>query len=803
MTKKSSSNEAVLINSFRHLVSDETIEGYFGSVKFRLGVLLSLVFIVMLVFMLIWQTLDSNYKQTLTSVERDLKITLNNTLGQTERWVRSQQRYLAEIGRNNELITLTRKLLAVEADAEVLKKSKELAAMRRFFDDRTDEFGEVGFFIISPDRISIGSRRNSNIGSINLIEKQSPYLLKMAFDGNAVFIPPIESDVDIEQQDKLADESKALTMFFAAPVIDENDTVLAVVAQRLRQGGMLSQIMWDGQIGGSGESYAMDKEGRMVTDSRFNDQLIEVGVLDANKEGKQILSLRDPGDNLFEGYIPLNARDSWPLTFVAASMVKTANNVNKDDSNGENEFIINSDFAGHRGYRGIPVFSVWQWDNYLGLGMVSEINVSEALADYYRLRQNLLILSALALLLACTATLFLLFLAHRAHALKLSQDELEELVEERTRRLMETEAHNHLILESIVEGIYGLDADGRTTFVNPAVCDMLGYTQEELLDHTLHELIHHSYPDGTNYLRENCPISASFTSGVLNEVDDEVFWRKDGTSFPVEYISSPLIKDKNVVGAVVTFRDISERKKAEQALVSARDEADRANQAKSEFLSSMSHELRTPMNAILGFGQLLEMDAEGFNDTQRDNVKEILAAGEHLLILINDVLDLAKIESGKLEISMEEVCIDDLLQQCISLTRIQAEARQLQVIDNISCMGYSVMADYTRLKQVLVNLFTNAVKYNHPQGTITLDCHVIDEQRLRIRIADTGDGLTEKEITKLFTSFERLSAKNNVEGTGIGLVITKYLIEIMGGSIGVESKQGEGSVFWIELALFS
>ena len=234
-------------------------------------------------------------------------------------------------------------------------------------------------------------------------------------------------------------------------------------------------------------------------------------------------------------------------------------------------------------------------------------------------------------------------------------------------------------------------------------------------------------------------------------------------------------------------------------LQTAKDEAEQASRAKSEFLSRMSHELRTPMNAILGFGQLLELDTEGLNETQRGNIKEILDAGHHLLLLINEVLDLAKIESGKLEISMEEVHVFDVLQQCIALIGSQAEARHVELIDNLSCNDYIVQADLTRLKQVILNLLSNAVKYNRGHGSITLHSEIINKQRLRILVTDTGQGLTEEGISRLFIPFERLDAANNVEGTGIGLVISKSLIEFMGGTIGVDSMPGEGSTFWIEV----
>lgn len=285
-------------------------------------------------------------------------------------------------------------------------------------------------------------------------------------------------------------------------------------------------------------------------------------------------------------------------------------------------------------------------------------------------------------------------------------------------------------------------------------------------------------------------------------ISDEIPFKNDRTIH--RYSTQIRGMDDKYYGRFYIFEDVTEEKKAQHELMNARNEAEKANMAKSEFLSRMSHELRTPMNSILGFAQLLEMGE--LNVGQKKGVNHILKSGRHLLDLINEVLDISRIESGRLSLSLEPVLLGSVIPEMIDIIKPQANERQISIeFENSEANHLYVKSDRQRLKQVLLNLLNNAVKYNKQNGKVCVKCELIaepnvNEQMVRISISDTGKGISEEDIPKLFMPFERIGAeKTNTEGTGLGLSVVKKLMEAMTGQVGIDSQLGEGSTFWIEL----
>ncbi len=516
--------------------------------------------------------------------------------------------------------------------------------------------------------------------------------------------------------------------------------------------------------------------------------------------------------------------------------------------------------------------------------------------------------------------------------LKNYRDRLEEMVTERTKEVENARRRNDLILNSIGEGIYGIDSNGIITFINPAGIRMLGWEGFELTGKHGHNHLHHTKPDGSPYPVEECPIYMAFSKKRQYRISDEIFWKRDGTAFPVEYISTPIAENHEVIGAVVVFKDITQRmesermlsdernllktlinsipdqiyakdsngkfilanskvleillpgssesildktdfdllpqeranesyreeqlllqkekqcinreeltvinntesrwyyitkvpltdkdgtpygivginrdisdiKLAEIRLQEAKEAAEAANNAKSRFLSSMSHEIRTPMNAILGFSQLMKRDPE-ITMKQSERLDTINRSGEHLLSLINDILEISKIESGRMGITFSIFSLHSLLRDIEMMFKVKTDAKNLSLILEIPPgLPEFISTDQGKLRQILINLIGNAVKFTE-EGGIAIRVRIEESpgimQMLVIDIEDSGTGISESDINRIFEVFEQTDAGMKAGGTGLGLPICIYYARLLGGDINVRSEAGKGTCFTMKISV--
>ena len=368
------------------------------------------------------------------------------------------------------------------------------------------------------------------------------------------------------------------------------------------------------------------------------------------------------------------------------------------------------------------------------------------------------------------------------------------------QRLRDQQFYTRSLIESNIDALMATNPSGIITDVNKQMEALTGCTRDELIGAPFKNYF-------TDPERAEAGIKLVLTEKEVTNYELTARAR-DGNETVVSYNATTFYdRDRKLQGVFAAARDITERKRLDQVLQeqnveleSAKSAAETANLAKSDFLSSMSHELRTPLNAILGFAQLMASDSPPPTPVQKESIDQILQAGWYLLGLINEILDLALIESGKLSMSLEPLSFAEVMLECRTMMEPQAQQRAIRLTFPRFDDPYFVMGDRTRMKQVMVNLLSNAIKYNGEGGAVEVTCAAITPDRIRVSIKDTGPGLSPEKLAQLFQPFNRLGQEaGGVEGTGIGLVMTKRLIELMGGVIGVESAVGSGSVFWIEM----
>lgn len=373
-----------------------------------------------------------------------------------------------------------------------------------------------------------------------------------------------------------------------------------------------------------------------------------------------------------------------------------------------------------------------------------------------------------------------------------------------------------LILNSVGEGVYGLDLEGNVTFVNPAAAAMIDWDIEELIGQSMHRVLHHSHLDGTHYRRESCPIYAALHDGSTHRVTNEVFWRKDGTNFPVEYISTPMRDEqKQVIGAVVTFRDITQRKWAEAVLQQTNEDLEEkvrsraaelytANEhlrelsaLKSRFVSMVCHEFRNPLNNIaLSVSSLGRYDKKMSQTQKQEYLSGIATNVERMTQMIDDILVLGKLEAKRLTISPRPI---DLVAFCHQLLQeTQPNQRQLEFIGRFKSLVAEI--DQTLLRSILSNILSNSIRYSPVGSSVQLSLCQRKHHAI-FQIKDQGLGISPEDYPYLFEPFHRGKNVSNIPGTGLGLSIVKQFVALQQGDIKVESRLGVGTTFKVKLPL--
>jgi PAS domain S-box-containing protein len=381
-----------------------------------------------------------------------------------------------------------------------------------------------------------------------------------------------------------------------------------------------------------------------------------------------------------------------------------------------------------------------------------------------------------------------------------ARKQVEEDQKQLDQKLRDQQFYTRSLIESNIDALMTTNPSGIITDVNKQMEALTGCTRDELIGAPF-----------KNYFTDSERAESAIKLVLVEKkvTDYELTARaRDGKETVVSYNATTFYdRDRKLQGVFAAARDVTERKRFEQALQEsnielegAKSAAEKANLAKSDFLSSMSHELRSPLNAILGFGQLMESSDPPPSAAQAPRIAQILQAGWHLLNLINEILDLAVIESGKVSLSREPVSLSEVMSECQAMMEPQAQQRGIRMTFPKFDEPRFVFADRTRMKQIIINLLSNAIKYNRTQGTVIVHCDETSTTRTRISVEDTGTGLAPEKMAQLFQPFNRLGQEGGgIAGTGIGLVVTKQLAELMEGNLGVDSTVGLGSVFWVEL----
>ena len=466
--------------------------------RWQLAIVFNISLIVIAIILAWWAL--ANIKVKLKEEMRDsLQTVLNTTHEALDIWVNDQIQELNTIATDPRISEHALELLSRYKRGLKLVDHDQLLELRVIFSDLQLRAGHIGFFIVAPDGTNIASMRDENIGGINLIQEQRADLLSQVFAGESVLVPPIVSDVPLEGVPNVAGSDRPPTMFFAAPIKDLNGNVIAALTERYEPRDNFSRINQLGRIGSSGETYLFDRQGKLLSESRFVKQLISIGMLKPNEQGILSLKVSNPGGNLIEGFKTSLSNSERPLTRMAENATK-----------GESGY----DVDGYRDYRGVPVMGAWLWDGNLGFGMTTEIDVDEALNAYNSARLMVVVIIGITVLVSIAFTLLIMHLGSQASkSLKMAHDRLEERVKKRTKELSDAkdqvekamvdleynESRYASLVSNIPGAVYRCDLDENWTmrYLSNYIEQLTGYPPSDFIENKIRSYASIIHPEDT------------------------------------------------------------------------------------------------------------------------------------------------------------------------------------------------------------------------------------------------------------------------------------------------------------------
>lgn len=695
-----------------------------------------------------------------------LQTVLRNTIQRFEDWAQDRESDV-RVWAENEIVISSLEELARSPVRSSLESAPAQARLRETLGPWLTEYGYRGYLLISANGTTLASVRDAELAEPALM-LDLVNLDRLATSGSLLTRPHIVDVISAPAGDVLGDVGEEILMYAVAEVRRDGNRI-GYLALRIDPLAEYSATFRVGRTGVSGETFAIDRTGRLLTETRYSEEFVEAGLLAEGHPSMLHIEVRDPGVDVTRGAIPSRPYADWPLTVAARSVI--------EEGRGQN-------LQGYRDARGVLVMGAWVWDDVRDIGVITEIEVIDALAGANQARA---VLRVFAVAMALSFILLaVLFSAHRTIT---------------RRRAQATAAANQRlsqILMTAAEGIYGIDGNGIVTFINPRACEMLGYEEHELIGRDMHATVHHSRRDGSIYPREECGLHHAGIPGESAEGD--VFWTKAGQPIPIESSSSPLDLTDKSKGAVITFRDITNRKRDELALRRYAQELKRSNSELQEFAYAASHDLQEPLRKIQAFGERLNNKCyDALDETGRHYLERMVDASTRMRRLIDDLLSYSRVNSKTtsfLPVELSAVVADVLSDL---EPRIVAEDAKIRVGDLPA-----IEADPGQMHQLFLNLIANSLKFRRPGVTpsISIEGNIeVGESGAMVRIAvtDNGVGFEPRHAERIFGMFERLHGRDEFDGTGVGLATCRKIAERHSGELTAWGEPDAGAVFTLLL----